>query len=95
MFLTTETIRTNYTRTSSKGNQHSYYKDKTIGHFRCDQCKTAFTRDISKISKKRLNNMYYHVCNTCDSKRFAQKKGVERRKLWNMNVDSDLKIDKL
>jgi hypothetical protein len=35
------------------------------------------------------------VCPTCDPKRFAQKKGVEKRKKLDLPVDSLITIDKL
>ena len=44
---------------------------------------------------KRLNNNYFHVCDNCDSKKFAQKKGVERKQVWNMSASSDVPIGKL
>ena len=48
-----------------------------------------------KMDYKRLNNNYFHVCAECDSKRFAQKKGVERKQVWNMSASSDIPIGKL
>ena len=62
---------------------------------KCDACETEFERDLARINKKRLNNDYYHVCSQCDAKRFAQEKGVERRRIWNMPIDSDIEIDRL
>jgi hypothetical protein len=47
------------------------------------------------MDPKRLSNEYAHVCSGCDSKRFAQTKGVERRRFWNITVDSDLDITDL
>ena len=47
------------------------------------------------MDKRRLNNDYFHVCSNCDTKRFAQSKGVERRRIWNMSVDADLDISKI
>jgi len=40
------------------------------------------------MNPKRLNNLVYHVCGNCDPKRFAQEKGVEARKVWDMPVSS-------
>jgi hypothetical protein len=31
----------------------------------------------------------------CDPKKFAQSKGVERRKFWDMPIDSDIDIAKI
>lgn len=36
----------------------------------------------------RLSNNYFHVCKNCDSKRFAQKKGVDKKKVWDIPVSS-------
>jgi hypothetical protein len=47
------------------------------------------------MEPKRLNNNYFHVCENCDAKKFAQKKGVERKQVWNMSASSDLPINKL
>ena len=44
---------------------------------------------------KRLTNNYFHVCSNCDSKRFAQKKGVEKKQIWNVSASSDLPIGRL
>ena len=41
-----------------------------------------------KADQKRLNNFYVHVCPNCDPKRFAQRKGVEQRKLLNLPAGS-------
>ena len=74
---------------------HTYYRNSTICVFRCDNCDTEFERPRGSIDPKRLSNNYFHVCENCDSKRFAQKKGVERKKVWNMNASSDTPIGKL
>jgi hypothetical protein len=47
------------------------------------------------MDPNRLNNNYFHVCKSCDSKKFAQKKGVEKKQVWNLSVNSDLDISKL
>lgn len=47
------------------------------------------------MDPKRLNNNYFHVCSNCDAKVFAQKKGVEKKKVWNMSASSDIPIGKL
>ena len=74
---------------------HNYYRDKRIVILRCDNCDTEFKRERGKMDPKRLNNNYFHVCNNCDSKKFAQKKGVERKQVWNLPASSDLPISKL
>jgi hypothetical protein len=43
----------------------------------------------------RLSNNYFHVCSNCDAKRFGQKRGVERKQMWDLSASSDLLISKL
>ena len=47
------------------------------------------------MDPKRLTNNVYHVCGTCDAKKFAQMKGVEARKVWSMPASSLKTIDQL
>ena len=82
-------------RTSKTGTEHAYKRELTVCVFRCDNCDTEFERERGKMDPKRLSNSYFHVCKNCDSKKFAQKKGVEQKQKWNMNASSDLPINKL
>jgi len=95
MFLKEFTDQTRYQRTSKLGNTHWYTRKRTYCVFRCDNCNTEFTRERGKIDPKRLSNNYFHVCNNCDNYRFAQNRGVERRKIWNITASSNLPIGKL
>jgi hypothetical protein len=95
MFIGTETEIAVYTRTSKLGIEHEYNRTRTVAVFRCDCCGEGFTRLKEKVSPKRLNNNYFHCCNHCDAKRFAQKKGVERRLIWDMPVSSTADISRL
>ena len=95
MFITTEIETTKHTRTSKLGVEHEYKRTRTLAVFRCDNCGEGFFRPKEKISPKRLNNNYFHCCEHCDAKRFAQKKGVERRLIWDMPVSSSLDISRL
>ena len=95
MFITTETETKVYTRTSKLGLEHTYNRTRTLLVFRCDNCGDGFRRLRENVSPKRLNNNYFHCCEHCDAKRFAQKKGVERRLIWDMPVNSDLDISRL
>lgn len=88
MILGTEYITTSHTRRSKLGKDHSYSRKKTIVVFRCDCCQDIFKRERGNMDPKRLNNSYYHVCSNCDAKKFAQEKGVEARKIWDMPVSS-------
>ena len=92
MFIKTEKVHTCYTRQSKLGKTHEYIREKTVVHLQCDNCDTVFTRDLKKISKARLSNNYFHVCGDCDAKRFAQRKGVEQKQMWDMPVSSDVVI---
>ena len=94
MFLSTKKQITEYTRKSKLGKEHKYNRVKTIVELRCDNCDTVFTRDLKKISRARLNNNYFHVCSNCDAKRFAQRKGVEQKQIWDMPASADIEISK-
>ena len=94
MFLKTLRQRTAYTRVSKLGHSHEYYRDKTVAVFRCDNCGTEFERDIRKMDRKRLSNNYFHCCSECDAKKFAQRKGVEQKKIWDMPASLDWPVSK-
>ena len=95
MLLSTEYIVTHHLRTSKSGLEHPYTRLKAILVFRCDKCGATFNRDKGTMSPHRLSNNYYHVCGNCDAKRFAQEKGVEGRKIWDMPVSSLKTIGRL
>jgi hypothetical protein len=95
MFIRTETVTSEYTRTSKLGKEHRYTRNKTIVVFRCDSCDELFTRDRGKMDPKRLSNNYFHVCSKCDAKRFAQRRGKERKKAWDLPASSLQGIGKL
>lgn len=88
MYLREEKEKIVYTRPSKLGTVHTYYREKTVVVFRCDSCKEVFSRDRAKMSPKRLSNNYFHCCANCDSKRFAQRKGAERRTIWDKPASS-------
>jgi protein-arginine kinase activator protein McsA len=94
MFLKTKRQRTTHSRTSKLGLMHNYERIKTIAEFRCDNCDAEFERDIRKVNRKRLSNNYFHVCSDCDSKRFAQRKGVEQKKIWDLPASTTLPVGK-
>ena len=95
MFIELIKEKTEYIRTSKSGVEHTYHRTRTRVVMECDNCLSRFDRALARMDHRRLDNQYHHVCPDCDAKRFAQKKGVERRKLWDMPVDSDLKIGRL
>ena len=89
------TLKKMYERYSKLGKLHKYYRDVTMVIMRCDSCNTEFERPRGNMDPKRLNNNYFHVCKDCDSKKFAQKVGVQKKQIWDMPASSDLDISKI
>jgi predicted RNA-binding Zn-ribbon protein involved in translation (DUF1610 family) len=94
MFLKKEIQQSQYVRISKLGMAHEYYRRKTVAVFRCDNCDTEFTRDLRNMDHRRLSNNYFHVCSNCDAKKFAQRKGVERKQIWDMPASTELPVGK-
>lgn len=94
MFLKTEIERTKYKRKSKLGEEHEYFRNKTVAVFLCDNCGQEFKRDLKHIDHKRLSNNYFHCCSECDSKKFAQRKGVEQKKIWDLPASVELPVAK-
>lgn len=88
----TENVETEYVRRSKLGHEHTYKRNKIMAVFRCDNCDETFKRDLKHIDRKRLSNNYFHCCSKCDVKRFAQRKGVERKKIWDLPASSTLPV---
>ena len=95
MFLKEFQKETRHVRTSKLGKTHSYNRLKSFVVLRCDSCDVEFTRPRGKMDPKRLNNNYFHVCSNCDAKKFAQRKGVEKKQVWNLSASSTMPIGKL
>ena len=95
MYIKEYILKKRHERISKHGVTHSYYRDLTMVILRCDNCDTQFERARGSMDPKRLSNSYFHVCKTCDSKKFAQKKGVEQKQKWNMTASSSTPIGKL
>ena len=95
MILKEYTIKTKHLRHSKNGVAHEYYRNKSIILLKCDNCDQTFERPRGSMDPKRLSNNYFHVCSNCDAKRFAQKRGVDRRKVWNLTASSSLPIGKI
>jgi hypothetical protein len=94
MFLKKKTVETVYVRESKRGFSHEYKRKKTVAVFRCDNCDEIFERDLKHIDIKRLSNNYFHCCSNCDAKRFAQRKGVDKKKIWDMPASLDWPVGK-
>ena len=92
MIIEIKKVILTYIRHSKLKNSHSYNRSKSVIVIQCDSCQSLFEREKGTMDHRRLNNDYFHVCVECNPKQFAQKKGVERRQLWKLPVDSDLKI---
>ena len=95
MFIKQYTLKKMYERLSKLGTKHTYYRDMTMVVLRCDNCNAEFERSRGSMDPKRLSNNFFHVCSNCDAKTFAQKKGVERKQIWDMPASSDLDISKI
>jgi hypothetical protein len=95
VFIRTTTQQSEHTRTSKLGIEHVYYRRSTVVHFRCDCCGAEFSRPKGSVDPKRLSNNYFHVCSNCDAKRFAQRKQVERKRVWDLPASSTLPIGKM
>jgi len=95
MFIQQYTLKKMYERLSKLGKTHTYYRDVTMVVMRCDNCDAEFERSRGSMDPKRISNNYFHVCSDCDAKRFAQKRGVERKRVWDLPASSDIPISKL
>jgi len=93
MFIKTEYVKTQHVRKSKLGQEHTYYRQKSMVVLRCDSCQVVFTRERGRMDPNRLNNNYYHVCGNCDVKSFAQKKGLESKSPWDIPVSSLKTLD--
>ena len=92
MYIESKKIVKQYQRTSKHGVIHKYNRPSIILIFTCDNCNAVFERSKGQMDPRRVNNDYYHVCANCNPKQFAQSKGVERKRMWNTPVDSDIKL---
>ena len=95
MFIKEYTLKKRYERLSKTGVLHNYYRNVTMVILRCDSCNIEFERSRGSMDPKRISNNYFHVCENCDAKTFAQKKGVEKKQIWNIPASSDLDISKI
>jgi len=95
MFLGEFKEKSRHVRRSKLGAEHVYYREKTLVQLRCDNCDSEFVRPRGSMDPKRISNNYFHVCDNCDAKAFAQKRGVERKRVWDLPASSDIPISKL
>ena len=88
MYLSEEFVTETYTRISKLGKEHTYNRTRRVIVFRCDSCREIFRRNKEDMSPKRLSNNYFHCCQHCNAKKFAQKKGAEKRTIWDRPASS-------
>lgn len=94
MFIKQYQKQTKHIRKSKCGKEHSYSRNSTFVVLRCDNCEENFERPRGSMDPKRLSNNFFHVCKNCDAKKFAQKRGVERKKIWDLPANLDIPINK-
>jgi len=82
-------------RRSKLGKQHTYCRKKTMVVLRCDSCDEEFTRERGQMEPKRRDDNYFHVCSQCDAKTFAQKRGIEKKRVWKIKASSEVPVNKL
>lgn len=95
MLLEIYNVQTQYSRTSNRGTVHTYFRTRKMARLLCDSCQATFERPVGQMDYRRLTQDHTHICSKCDTKRFAQSKGVESRRFWNTTVDRDIDIDSL
>lgn len=95
MFIREESQIFEYTRTSKNGNIHTYKRSRRTVFFICDNCDREFSRPREQMDPKRLSNNYFHVCPDCNSKKFAQRRSIERKKSWDLLASSSLPVSRL
>ena len=88
MFIETLKTLKLYERRSKLGVYHTFRRKFTVYVFRCDSCGSTFLRPKSKVDPARATNDFKHVCNMCDTKRFAQEQGVRMRHVYNIDASS-------
>lgn len=88
MFIKETTEIHLHQRESKLGNIHNFKRRRTVYHFKCDNCKKEFIRNKSKVTPSRASNQFHHVCPKCDVHKYAQKVGVEMRKIWQLDASS-------
>lgn len=95
MFIREYILKKLHERSSKLGKLHKYYRDHRMVVLRCDNCGEEFERSRGNMDPNRLSNNYFHVCGNCDAKKFAQRKGAERKVIWDKSVNSLDDISKL
>lgn len=95
MYIREKIVEEKFTRKSKNGINHSYSRKKRIVILKCDDCGLLFERPRGAMSPKRLSNNYFHVCEKCNAKQFAQKRSVQKNSQWKLTASSNLPVGKL
>ncbi len=88
MFIETLKTMRLYERQSKLGVYHTFHRKNTVYVFKCDSCGDIFLRARSQVDPERASNDYKHVCNNCDTKKFAQSVGVKMRHIYKIDASS-------
>ena len=94
MYIATQSQQNHYVRRSKLGKHHEYVRTSTVVLLVCDSCDRQFQRKLKNMDSKRLSNNYFHCCDRCDAKKFAQRLGVEQKKIWDMPASVTLPVSK-
>lgn len=95
MYINETVTEKTYTRQSKNGTVHSYTRKQRIVNLKCDNCGSAFCRPRGSMDPRRLNNNYFHVCENCNAKKFAQRRSVEKNYKWRITASSSLPVGRL
>lgn len=94
MHISTLIERTSYIR--RRNNKEEVVKaSRKIYVLKCDNCLTEFTRSSKQMKSSRANNFVTHVCENCDTKRFAQTRSTISRRINSYDASSNITIDSL
>ena len=95
MYINETTVEKKFKRKSKNGAEHSYTRKQRIVNLKCDNCGEIFTRPRGSMDPKRLSNNYFHVCDKCNAKQFAQKRSVQNQYKWKLTASSKLPVGRL
>ena len=95
MLIAIRQILKEYQRPSKQGLIHKYVRKHEVALLQCDSCSRQFERRVRDMDRRRLTTDHLHVCDYCNQKKYAQKKGTESRRFWSTTVDLDKDIDSI
>lgn len=95
MYINETIVENKFVRKSKNGTEHSYSRKQRIVNLKCDNCSLPFSRPRGSMDPKRLSNNYFHVCDQCNAKQFAQKRSVQKNRKWKLTASSKLPVGRL